>query len=131
MKKKLVPGGVNEYIAGCPIEARHALKEIRAIIKSVAPDALETLSYFDMPGYSYEGHAYNGMFVWFSFKSPNVRLHVRPNALARYSSDIKKYITTKAVICFTYEKPIPKTLVRKLVKASLSDMTSAKKPSPV
>ncbi len=121
-QRTLEPGGVDEYIAGCPKESRTALKTIRASIRSVAPDALETLSYFDMPGYSYEGYAYNGMFVWFSFQAPHVRLHVRPAALELYSKDVKRFVTSKAVISFLFDKPIPSGLVKKLVRASLRDM---------
>jgi uncharacterized protein YdhG (YjbR/CyaY superfamily) len=77
-KRALVPGGVREYIAGCPKDAQRTLKELRAAIRSVSPTAVETLSYFDMPGYSYAGYPYNGMFVWFSFKAPYVSIKRRP-----------------------------------------------------
>ena len=123
-KRVIELGGVNEYLAGCPKESQKALKEIRAAIRSVAPEAVETMSYFDMPGYSYEGYPYNGMFAWFSFKAPYVRLHVRPKALAQYRKDTEDYLTTTAIISFPAEELIPKTLVKKLVKASLSDMKS-------
>jgi uncharacterized protein YdhG (YjbR/CyaY superfamily) len=35
---------------------------------------------------------------------------------------LEKYSKTKAVVSFPAEKPIPKTLVKKLVRASLKDM---------
>jgi uncharacterized protein YdhG (YjbR/CyaY superfamily) len=116
------PGGIDEYIAGCPEQAKRRLSDIRATIQAVAPDAVETVSYFDMPGYSYEGYDYNGMFAWFSFKAPFVRLHVRPQALADHKKQLEGYFTTKAVVSFPTEKPIPKALVKKLVKASLKSM---------
>jgi uncharacterized protein YdhG (YjbR/CyaY superfamily) len=124
MKKTRVikPGGIVEYIAKCPKEAQANLKAIRAAIREMAPDAIETLSYFDMPGYSYEGYVYNGMFAWFSFKKPFVRVHIRPLAIEKYKKELEKYTTTKAVVSFPIDKPIPKTLVKKLVKASLKDM---------
>ena len=116
------PGGVPEYIAGCPKPVQAKLKDMRTAIRSVVPDAIETLSYFEMPGYSYEGYAYNGMFVWFSFKAPFVRIHVRPEAIIKYKKDVEKYPHSKAVISFDAQKPIPKALVKKLVKASLKSM---------
>jgi uncharacterized protein YdhG (YjbR/CyaY superfamily) len=125
--RSIVPGGAPEYIAKCPKEAQSRLKEIRAAIREVAPDAVETVSYFDMPGYSYEGYVYNGMFAWFSFKKPLVRLHVRPLAIEKHKKDVEKYTTTKAVVSFPIDKPIPRTLVKKLVKASLKDMMDAGK----
>jgi uncharacterized protein YdhG (YjbR/CyaY superfamily) len=95
---------------------------MRATIQAVAPDAVETVSYFDMPGYSYEVYDYNGMLAWFSFKAPFVRLHVRPQAPVDHQRELEGYTATKAVVSFPAEKPIPKALVKKLVKASLKSM---------
>ena len=116
------PGGIGKYIAGSPKSAQKKLAEIRAVIRTAAPDAIETVSYFGIPGYSYEGYDYNGMFAWFSFKEPFVRLHVRPPAIVEHKKDLGSYQSTKAVVSFPVEKPIPKALVRKLVKASLRSM---------
>ncbi len=124
-KKKsrpIKPGGIDEYIAGCPEQVQGRLADMRTAIQAVAPDAIETVSYFDMPGYSYEGYEYNGMFAWFSFKVPFVRLHVRPQALVDHKKQLEGYPTTKAVVSFPVEKPIPKALVKKLVKSSLKSM---------
>jgi uncharacterized protein YdhG (YjbR/CyaY superfamily) len=118
------PGGVDEYIAKCPKNVQNRLLEMRAAIREVAPDAVETVSYFDMPGYFYEGFVYNGMFAWFSFKTPFVRLHVRPVAIEQHKKELEKFTTTRAIVSFPVEGPIPKALVKKLVKASLKDMKS-------
>ena len=72
------PGGVDEYIAKCPKEVQGKLKAIRAAIREVAAGSIETVSYFHIPGYCYEGYDYNGMFARFSFRKPDVRLHLRP-----------------------------------------------------
>lgn len=118
----IVPGGVDEYIARCPKEAQSKLRDIREAIQGTAPDSIETVSYFQMPGYCYEGYDYNGMFAWFSFKAPYVRLHVRPPVLEDSKSDLEGYKTTKAIISFPVNSEIPKTLVKKLVKASIKTM---------
>jgi len=62
------------------------------------------------------------MFAWFSFKAPFVRLHVRPQALVDHKKQVAGYPTSKAVINFAAEKPIPAALVKKLVRASLKSM---------
>jgi len=121
-ERSLKPGGVVQYITKQPVQARASLKEIRAAIREVAPDAIETLSYFNMPGYSYPGYDYNGMFAWFSFKDTFVRLHVRPKAILKHKLKLKKYPTTRAIVSFSIEKSIPRSLVKKLVQASLKDM---------
>jgi len=73
--------GVDEYIEKCPNGIQTQLRDIRIAIQGAAPGSTETVSYFQMPGYFYEGYDYNGMLAWFSFKAPYVRLHVRPPVL--------------------------------------------------
>lgn len=118
----IVPGGVDEYIAQCPQAVQARLADMRAAIQAAAPDSTETVSYFQMPGYFYEGYDYNGMFAWFSFKAPNIRLHVRPPVLEDHKKDTGTYATTKAIISFPADGAIPKALVKKLVKASIKVM---------
>lgn len=118
----IVPGGVDEYIEECPKEVQNQLHDIRNVIQGVAPDSIETVSYFQMPGYLYEGYDYNGMFAWFSFKKPYVRLHVRPPVLEDHKKELESYTTTKSIISFPMDKAIPKMLVKKLVKASIQVM---------
>ena len=125
----IVPGGVDEYIEKMPEGVRVRLREIRAATQAAAPRATETVSYFQMPGYYYAGYDYNGMFAWFSFKPPFVRLHVRPPVLDDYKKALGDYSTTKAIVCFPMDQPIPKALVRKLVKASIKVMKQGKRKS--
>jgi uncharacterized protein YdhG (YjbR/CyaY superfamily) len=121
MKNKL-ENNVGEYIKKCPKEAQDRLRKIRAAIREVAPDATERTDYFQIPGYSYEGYDYDGMFVWFSFKDPNVRLHVRPPVIEEHKKELVGCVTTKAIVTFPENKEIPITLVKKLVKASIKVM---------
>ncbi len=116
------PGGVSEYIAACPKEAQGILRKIRETIRKAAPGAVETVSYFHMPGYSYEGYDYNGMFAWFSYKKPNVRLHLRPPVVEDHGRELAGYATTKSIVSFPVEKEPSMVLVRKLVEASLKVM---------
>ena len=118
----IVPGGVDEYIEECPEKVRSLLMDIRSAVQSAAPGSTETTSYFQMPGYLYEGYDYNGMFAWFSFKSPNVCLHVRPPVLENHREDVGDFATTKAIISFPVSGKIPRALVKKLVKASITEM---------
>ncbi len=119
------PGGVDEYITKFPKEEQARLAEIRAAIREVAPDAIETVSYFQIPGYYFKGYDYNGMFAWFSYKKPNVRLHVRPPVLQDYRNELAGYSTTTAIVSFPLRKEIPVALVKKLVKASLKVMKNS------
>jgi uncharacterized protein YdhG (YjbR/CyaY superfamily) len=114
---------VDEYIARCPKEARGNLAKIRTAIRTAAPSATERTDYFRMPGYSNPRvDFYDGMFAWFSFKKPNIRLHVPPSVIKAHRKELAGYPTTKAIISFPIGKPVPTTLVKKLVKASMKAM---------
>ena len=114
---------VDEYIARCPKEAQGDLAKVRAAIRAAVPGATERTDYFRMPGYSNPGvDYYDGMFAWFSFKKPHIRLHVPPSVIQGHRKELAGYATTKAIVSFPMSKPIPMTLVKKLVKASLKAM---------
>jgi len=113
---------IEDYISSCPREAQGSLVEIRAAIRAVAPGATERTDYFQIPGYSYPGFDYDGMFAWFSFKKPYIRLHVRPPVLQKHREELADYATTRAIVSFPVSKPVPLKLVKKLVRASLKAM---------
>ena len=113
---------VDEYIARCP-KAQGDLAKVRAAIRAAAPGATERTDYFQMLGYSYPGiDYYDGMFAWFSFKKPHIRLHVRPPVIQEHRKELAGYATTKAIVSFPVGKLAPMTLVTKLVKASVKVM---------
>ncbi|MGH9514046.1 MAG: iron chaperone [Terriglobales bacterium] len=125
--KRTGASGVDEYIANAPPEVQGKLREIRATIFAAAPGATERTDYFQMPGYSYEGYDYDGMFVWFSFKKPYIRLHLRPPVIHEHKKELARCGTTKAIVSFPPDKAISKMLVKKLVKATLKVMKDKSK----
>lgn len=115
MKKITVP----TYIAACPLKVQGALRTMRATIRAAAPKATERTDYFQIPGYSYSGYDYDGMFAWFSYKAPYVRLHVRPPVIDDNRKHVQDYKRTKAIVSFPEEKPLPIALINKLVRSSI------------
>jgi uncharacterized protein YdhG (YjbR/CyaY superfamily) len=103
------------------------LREIRVAIRKAAPGATERTDYFQWPGYSYEGYDYDGMFVWFSFKKPHIRLHLRPPVIQNHKKELVGCATTKAIVSFPADRAISMALVTKLVKASLKVMKDKSK----
>lgn len=120
--KNIQPGGVDEYIVNCPSDAQPNLKRIRSIIQELAPGSIETVSYFQIPGYSYEGYDYNGMFVWFSYKSSCVRLHLRPPVIENHKHELAKYGTTKSIVSFPINEELRAGLIKVLVEESIRVM---------
>jgi len=122
--KKVIAGGVDEYISEQPKEIQTKLNAIRSAIRIIAPDAIETVSYFGIPGYCYEGYDYNGMFAWFSYKKPFIRLHVRPPVPENHVSELKDCKISTGIIGFPEQNEVSPTLIKKLVSASLAEMKS-------
>ena len=120
--KRTGASAVDEYIANAPEQLQGKLREIRATIREVAPGATERTDYFQIPGYSYEGYDYDGMFAWFSFKKPCIRLHLRPPVIQDHKKELAGCGTTKAIVSFPADRAISMALVKKLVKASLKVM---------
>jgi len=120
--KRKGASGVSEYIANAPKQVQGKLREIRATIREAAPGATERTDYFQMPGYSYDGYDYAGMFAWFSFKEPYIRLHLRPPVIQDHKKELAGCVTTRAIVSFPADRAISIALVKKLVQASLKVM---------
>ncbi len=104
---------VDAYIASAPREARGRLKELRAAIKQVAPEAAESISY-KMPHYSYHGRL-----VWFASMKGYVGLYLRPPVIAEHARQLAAYKTTKSAVQFPLDEKLPIPLIKKLVKARM------------
>lgn len=102
---------VDEYIAGAPKEVQGKLKELRAAIKSVAPDVLEKISY-GMPYYGYKGRL-----VYFAYFKDHISLFAMPPIPEEYKIKLKNNITGKATIRFALDEKLPLELIRELVRA--------------
>ncbi len=120
--KTIILGGVEEYIVTFSKDIQLKLEEIRAVIKSCAVRSIETTSYFGIPGYSYQGYKYNGMFAWFSVSEQFLRLHVIPPVIENHARELNEYKLTKSIVSFPLDKKLPVELVKKLVKASIDVM---------
>lgn len=106
---------VDGYLAMLPESSRAVLKRIRKTIKVAAPKAVEKISY-RMPMYSYFG-----MLVGFAAFKDHCSLFIGPSVIEAHRDLLKRYDTSKGTIRFTINKPLPATLVKKLVKARIKD----------
>ena len=120
---------VDAYIAKCPKNIQRSLKEIRAAVLEAAPGAIETTSYFQMPGFFYPGYDYNGMFVWFGFAKSYIRLLLRPPH-PRPRKGTRWIYYNEGSRTSSVRQESPKILVKKLVKASVRIM-KARKDAPL
>ncbi|MDE1850467.1 MAG: DUF1801 domain-containing protein [Candidatus Micrarchaeota archaeon] len=114
---KKVSKDVDAYIARAPKNTRGKLKEIRAAIRSVAPGAVESISYM-MPSYD------KGKVAWFALMKTHVGLYLRPPIIAEHKKELATYVTTKSAVHFPLDKKLPVPLIKKLVKARIKKNSS-------
>lgn len=103
---------VDSYIASAPKEAQSKLKELRALIKEIAPTAIESISY-GMPGYD------KGQVVWFGLMKTHIGLYLRPPIIEEHKNELQEYKTTKSAIHFPLNEKLPVQLIKKLIKARI------------
>lgn len=105
---KAKPKTVDEYIEAAPKEAQEKLREIRALLKKVAPTAEEALKW-GSPVFE-EGR------ILFSYSAYQSHLNFSPTgpAMEPFQEELGKFKTGKDTVQFPYDKPLPKALIRKI-----------------
>lgn len=101
---------VDGYIADFPQDVQVKLMEIRALIKKTAPKAEESISY-GMPGYKL-----NGPLVYFGGFKNHIGFFPTGEGVAAFQDELTGYKTSKGTIQLPLDKPLPKTLITKIVK---------------
>jgi uncharacterized protein YdhG (YjbR/CyaY superfamily) len=118
-KGNAAPKNFEEYLAGVPEPARSTLKKMRAAIRSaMPPEATETISY-RIPAFKYKG-----VLVWFAAFSNHCSLFPTAAVLEAFKNELKAFSTSKGTIHFPTDKPLPTALVKKLVKARVTQIES-------
>lgn len=106
---------VDEYIALAEPKVKKALKEIRKTIKATAPKAEEVISY-QIPGYKY-----HGMLVFFAGWKNHISLYPAPWGAEDLKKEMSAFEGSKGTIKFPLDKPMPLTLIKKMVKYRMKD----------
>ena len=108
------PTSIDEYMAAFSPDIRSILERIRVTIKKAAPDAEEKISY-QMPTFTLKGHL-----VYFGAFKKHIGFYppVRDKSLRRETSI---YEGEKGNLRFPFDKPIPYTLISKIVKARVRE----------
>ncbi len=99
---------ITEYIKYAPKEAQRHLKEMRAILKAVAPKATEGIKW----GYP----VFEEKRILFSFSAHKTHINFMPtrSTVGEFKKELGKYKIGRDTIQFPYDKPLPKALIKKL-----------------
>nr|WP_314834868.1 DUF1801 domain-containing protein [uncultured Flavobacterium sp.] len=110
---------VDQYLAQLPEDQRAALEKLRQTIKKLVPEVEEFISY-KMPAYRY-----HGMLCGFAaFKKHCSYFPWDSKTVEDFKTELKDFKTSAGTIQFTPEKPIPDTLLKKILQARVKANTN-------
>lgn len=110
---------IDDYLATVGDEQRSALEKLRKTIQAAAPKAEECISY-GIPAFRLVKPL-----VGFGATKKHCAFYVMSGTvLDGFTEELKGYDTSKGTIRFQPDKPLPATLVKKLVKARIIENES-------
>jgi uncharacterized protein YdhG (YjbR/CyaY superfamily) len=106
---------VDEYIATFPSKISKMLKDIRATIVTMCPDAEESISY-GMPAYKY-----HGPLVYFAAFTNHIGFYALPSGHKAFEKELSKYKQGKGSVQFPINEPMPLGLIKEIVKFRMQE----------
>jgi uncharacterized protein YdhG (YjbR/CyaY superfamily) len=101
-------------------ERRTALQKLRETIAAAAPGAEEGITY-GMPGFLVDGRGFVG---YMAFDRRYSFFPMSPAAIDAHREELADLVTGKGTISFGYDRPLPVTLVKKVVKTRLAEVAT-------
>lgn len=111
-----LPKSVRTHYSKAPLTHQPTMLEMRTRILEIIPDAEEVVSY-GMPAFKVEGNIVAGLLAnktyigYYPFSG---------SVLPNFRSELTHYFTTKSALHIPLDKPLPKTLLKKLIRARIS-----------
>jgi len=107
------PKTIAAYIREAPREGQPLLGQLYALLKSVAPDAQETIKwgtpFFVEPRFVFA----------FSAHKAHASFAPAPAVLEAFRTELAKHKTTKGTLHLPYDEPLPEELIRRLAEYSV------------
>ena len=110
------PTTVDEYIEQAPAPAQERLRELRAILRSVAPGATEALKW----GYPVfeQGRI---LFAYAAFRK-HINFMPTPATLAHFRTELGDWTTGTMTMQLPHDRPLPKALIKRIAEHRVTDL---------
>lgn len=107
---------VDAYIKAAPKEAQKHLKELRSILKEVAPKATEAIKW--------GSPVLEGKRILFAYNAHKSHMNFMPthSSLAPFKKELEQFKTGKDTMQLPYDQPIPTALIKKIAMHRLIDV---------
>lgn len=110
------PTTIVAYIRAAPREGQAHLRRLHALLKSVAPEAEETIKwgtpFFVEPRFLFAFSAHKAHFNFTLMES----------GMEPFREELKEYKTTKRLLQIPYDKPLPEDLIRRIARRRVEDV---------
>jgi uncharacterized protein YdhG (YjbR/CyaY superfamily) len=101
---------IDEYIASCPRNVQPKLGELRSLIRRLAPEAQEKISY-QMPTFYLRGNL-----VHFAAYPKHIGFYPTPGGIERFRKDLARYKSSKGAVQFPLDEPLPLPTIERIVR---------------
>ena len=108
--ERIIAADIDEYIAHFPKDIQQMLEDIRAAIRKAAPEAEEAIKYA-IPTFTL-----NGNLVHFAAFKNHIGFYPAPTGIAAFAKELSAYKGAKGSVQFPLDKPMPLTLISRIVK---------------
>jgi uncharacterized protein YdhG (YjbR/CyaY superfamily) len=108
---------VEEYLRGVEEPKRSTLQQLRRTILEIVPDAEQVISY-RVPAFRVRGKTVAG---FAAYKDHLSYLPFSGSTLGDLADELEGYSMTKSALRFPVDRPLPKTLVKKLLAVRLGE----------
>ncbi|HEY5388408.1 MAG TPA: DUF1801 domain-containing protein [Thermoleophilia bacterium] len=111
MATRSTAGSIDEYMAGFPPETQKVLQEVRALIRTSARDATETISYA-IPTFDLNGRH----LVHFAGYEKHIGFYPTGGGVEAFKAELNAYKSGKGLVQFPLGQPLPTDLIRRIVE---------------
>ena len=113
---KTTAKSIDEYLIQVTDEQRAVLQSLRESIHSIVPDSEECISY-GLPAFRQKK-----ILLGFGATSKHCALYLFSGSIVeQFAEELTAFDVSKGTIRFATEKPLSKTLLKKLVKARIAE----------
>lgn len=108
---------IDDYLTQQPAEIQAILQEVRAVIKSIVPEAQEIIKW-GMPYFMVDGKNLCG----FAAQKKHISFFPGEAAVAEFETRLQEYKASKGTIQLPYDKPIDSKLIADLIRWKLHNL---------
>ena len=113
---------IDEYIAQFPPATQALLQEMRALIKTSAPEAAESISYA-IPTFDLNGRH----LVHFAGYEKHIGFYPTSSGVAAFADELKSYKRAKGSVQLPLDQPLPTDLIRRIVAFRVDQIRKAER----